>query len=404
MAATFAYTVKDTGGGTVQGSVEGDSMAAVAAKLKQAGYTIIKISEKSGVDLGGNIAFFKKKVKIKDLTIFSRQFATMINAGLSLTKSLNILSEQSENPTLAEVVGQVQKDVEAGQTLSEAMTKHPRVFSGLFINMVRAGETGGVLDDVLIRVAEHYESEQAIKSKIKAAMTYPVVMFVMSLLIVFAMLTFVVPVFVKMFASLGGDLPAPTKALLSMSYAITHFWYLMIAGVVGLRFAFKAWKKTPGGRLALDKFKLKLPVFGMLATKLSIARFTRTFGTLVSSGVPILQALDIVASTSGNEVIASTVRNARTSIKEGETIAQPLAKSPVFPPMVVQMIAVGEETGALDTMLQKIADFYDEEVGAMVESLTALIEPLMIAFMGLMVGGILVSLYLPMFKMITLIK
>lgn len=404
MAATFVYTVKDSGGGTVQGSLEGDSLAAVAAKLKQAGYTIIKVSEKSGVDLGGNITLFKKKVKIKDLTIFSRQFATMINAGLSLTKSLNILSEQSENPTLAEVVGEVQKDVEAGQTLSEAMAKQPHVFSGLFINMVRAGETGGVLDDVLIRVAEHYESESAIKSKIKSAMTYPVVMFVMSLLIVFAMLTFVVPVFVKMFASLGGDLPAPTKALLAMSYAITHFWYLMIAGVVGLRYGFKAWKATPSGRLALDKFKLKLPVFGMLATKLSIARFTRTFGTLVSSGVPILQALDIVASTSGNEVIAATVRNARTSIKEGETIAQPLAKSPVFPPMVVQMIAVGEETGALDTMLQKIADFYDEEVGAMVESLTALIEPLLIAFMGLMVGGILVSLYLPMFKMITLIK
>lgn len=403
MATTYVYRVKDKSGRVTTGSLEGDSVTTIVTKLRQMGYTVLNVNAKAegaaGVKLGR-----RKKVKTKDVTVFSRQFATMINSGLSLTKSLNILSEQTQNQTFSEVIGQVQKDVEAGQTLSEALAKHPTVFSGLFINMVRAGETGGVLDDVLIRVAEHYEKEMGIRSKIKSAMTYPIVMFVMAMLIVFAMITFIVPVFVGMFAQLGGDLPLPTKALIASSNFIRGFWWLLIAFLVGARYAFKAYKSTPAGKLQLDQLKLRLPVFGQLFTKLSIARFTRTFGTLVSSGVPILQAMDIVSDTANNEVVARTVRNARSSIKEGETIAQPLSESPVFPPMVVQMIAVGEETGALDAMLAKIADFYDDEVSALVESMTALIEPLMIVFMGLVVGGILISLYLPMFKLITLIK
>ncbi len=404
MATTFAYKVKDRSGQVTSGTLEGDSVTTVVTKLRQKGLTVLNVSAKSASqNLSFNIGR-KKKVKIKEITIFSRQFATMINAGLSLTKALHILAEQVENPTFAEVITKIQKDVEAGQTLSEALAKHPRVFSNLFVNMVRAGETGGVLDDVLLRVADHYEKDIAIKSKIKAAMTYPIAMFIMSMLIVFAMVTFVVPVFVNMFAQLGGDLPLPTKLLVFSSDVIHNYWYILIGLVFGARYLFKIYKNSDSGRLQLDKFKLKLPVFGQLFTKLAIARFTRTFGTLISSGVPILQAMDIVADTANNEVISGTIRSARLSIKEGETIAQPLEKSPVFPPMVVQMIAVGEETGALDSMLIKIADFYDEEVGNLVESLTSLIEPLMIVFMGIVVGGIIISLYLPMFGLINLIK
>lgn len=403
MAAGYAYKVKDRSGQIVSGAIEGDNLAAVVGKLRQMGYTVLNVQEKSAAKQVGSIQLFKKKVKIKDITIFSRQFATMINSGLSLTKSLNILAEQTENPALAEIIGQVQKDVEGGQTLSEALGRH-NVFSGLFVNMVKAGETGGVLDSVLIKVAEHYEKDMALKGKIKSAMTYPIVMFAMSMLIVFAMITFIVPVFVNMFAQLGGDLPLPTQVLVSASAAIRGYWYIMIAVIVGLRYAIKNYKKTAQGRLFFDKMKLKLPVFGIISTKLAVARFTRTFGTLVASGVPILQGLEIVADTSGNEIISIAVKDTRASIKEGETIAKPLSQSPIFPPMVVQMISVGEETGALDVMLGKIADFYDEEVAAAVESLTSTIEPLMIAVMGVMIGGIIVSLYMPMFKLITLIK
>lgn len=404
MATTFVYKVKDKSGQITSGTLEGDSVTTIVTKLRQKGLTVLSVNAKSAskninISLGR-----KKKVKIKEITVFSRQFATMINSGPSLTKALHILAEQTENPAFSEVISQVQKDVEAGQTLSEALAKHPRVFSNLFINMVKAGETGGVLDDVLLRVADHYEKDIAIKSKIKSAMTYPIAMFIMSMLIVFAMITFVVPVFVNMFSQLGGDLPLPTKILIFSSNAVRGWWYILIALIIGARYLFKSYKSSKVGRLQLDKIKLKLPVFGQLFSKLAIARFTRTFGTLISSGVPILQAMDIVADTANNEVISGTIRNARSSIKEGETIAQPLEKSPVFPPMVVQMIAVGEETGALDSMLAKIADFYDEEVGNLVESLTSLIEPLMIVFMGLVVGGIIISLYLPMFGLINLIK
>jgi type IV pilus assembly protein PilC len=403
MAMSFAYKARDRSGQIISGAVEGESTATVVAKLRQSGYTVLNIQQKAEAK-GLQMDLFQKKVKIKDITIFSRQFATMINSGLSLTKSLNILSEQTENPTLAGLISEVQKDVEGGQTLSEALAKHPKVFQGLFVNMVKAGETGGVLDEVLLRVAEHYEKDMALKSKIKAAMTYPVVMFIMSMLIVFAMITFIVPVFVGMFSQLGGDLPLPTKMLVWASDGIRSYWYVLLAAVLGSRYGLKSYGKTPQGKLAFDKLKLRVPVFGMLNTKLSVARFTRTFGTLVASGVPILQALEIVAETANNELISQAVKGTRTSIKEGETIAKPLSQSPIFPPMVVQMISVGEETGALDSMLTKIADFYDEEVSSMVESLTALIEPLMIAAMGVIIGGIIVALYMPMFEIINMIN
>lgn len=401
--ATYAYQVKDRTGKVTNGTLEGDSAAAVAAKLRQMGYIVLSLNEKAeAIQLGRPAA--SRKVKSKALTVFSRQFATMVNSGLSLTKCLGILAQQTESAALRAIVTEVQKDVEAGTSLSDALAKHPKAFPPIFVNMVRAGEAGGVLDEVLMRVAEHFEKETTLKSKIKSSMAYPVAMFAMSLLILIAMITFVVPVFVGMFKSMGGELPLPTKILLWASAGVRGYWWAIIAVVVGLVYAFRAYKATPGGRMTIDRAKLKAPVFGELVRKISLAKFTRTFGTLIAAGVPILSALDIVADTAGNEVVSLAVKKTRASIKEGETIAKPLSESAVFPAMVVQMIAVGEETGALDTMLNKIADFYDDEVSSMVDAMTSLIEPLMIAGMGLMVGGIIVSLYMPMFKVITLVK
>ncbi|RJQ54421.1 MAG: type II secretion system F family protein [Actinobacteria bacterium] len=402
--ATYVYTVKDRSGKAISGSLEGDNAAAVSAKLRQMGYIIVKLTEKSE---GLNVSFGKpkaKKVKGRDLTIFSRQFATMVNSGLSLTKCLSILSQQSESAALRTIVTDIGKDVEGGQSLSDSMGKHPKTFPPIFVNMVRAGETGGVLDEVLMRVADHFEKESQLKSKIKSAMAYPMAMFSMSMLILFAMITFVVPVFVNMFAQLGGDLPLPTQVLVTASDFIRSRWYVLIVVIGGSVWGFKSYKATKGGRYNIDKVKLHLPIMGKLTVKIALAKFTRTFGTLISSGVPILSALDIVADTSGNELVAEAVKKTRAGIKEGETISKPLGESAVFPPMVVQMISVGEETGALDSMLNKIADFYDAEVSASVDALTSLIEPLMIAFMGMIIGGIIIALYMPMFKMFTLIK
>lgn len=405
MANTFNYRVRDRAGKIIAGAIEADSELAVASKLRSMGYIVVNISEKgeAAPTLAGGFKI-SRKVKARDLTVFSRQFATMINAGLSITKALSILAEQTESGTLAKIVDQLQKDVEGGLSLSEALTKHPKVFPNIFVNMVRAGETGGVLDEVLLRIADHFEKEAALKSKIKSAMAYPVAVLSLVILIVFAMLVFLVPTFVGMFATLGGDLPLPTKILLAISNGLTGYWYLLLGGGFGLVFGYRAAGNTEKGRLVIDGIMLKLPVFGQMTRKVAVAKFTRTFGTLMSSGVPLLQALDIVSDTAGNAVIVGAVRQTRSSIKEGETISKPLAASAVFPPMVVQMIAVGEETGALDSMLRKIADFYDEEVATTVDALTSMIEPLLMIIMGLVVGGILIALYMPMFQIITLIE
>jgi type IV pilus assembly protein PilC len=401
--STFAYTVRDKTGKVVKGTLEGDNRENVSAKLRQTGYIILSLDEKSGglgsIKLGG------RKVKAKDLTIFSRQFATMINAGLSLTKCLGILASQSESAVLEETIGQVARDVESGQSLSDSMAKHGRIFPNIFVNMVRAGETGGVLDEVLLRVADHLESEANLKAKIKSAMTYPIAMLSLVMIVAVAMMVFVIPVFQGMFASMGGKLPALTQALIDASDFIRSIKGVIAAGVVvGLVYAFRWWKETPAGRLTWDTIKLRMPVFGQLVRKIALAKFTRTFGTLVSAGVPILSALDIVGDTAGNEVISQAVKHIRSAIREGETIAKPLSESPVFPSMLVQMIAVGEETGALDAMLNKIADFYDEEVSTAVDGLTSLIEPLMMAFLGVVVGGMVIAMYLPMFNVISLVK
>jgi len=401
---TFNYSVRDKAGKIVKGTLEGDSREAVGSKLRQMGYIVLELDQQGGLAALNQIKI-GTGVKVKDVAIFSRQFSTMINAGLSLTKCLSILAQQTESAGLKDVIQQVAKDVEAGQSLSDSMGKHPKVFPPIFINMVRAGETGGVLDEVLVRVADHFESELALKAKIKSAMTYPVAMGFLVLLILAAMMIFVVPSFEKMFAQLGGELPAITQLLVDTSRFVAGVGgIVLVVGMVAVVFGFKMWKGTKSGRLIWDTIKLRAPIFGPLIRKLALAKFTRTFGTLVAAGVPILSALDIVSDTAGNAVVAGAVRNARSAIKEGETIAKPLSESSVFPSMLVQMISVGEETGALDAMLNKIADFYDEEVTTAVDGLTSLIEPLMMASLGGIVGGMVIALYLPMFQVITLVQ
>jgi len=400
---TFKYSVRDKTGKVVTGKLEGESREAVSSKLRSMGYIILDLNEDRLAQL--NKIQFGTSIKAKDITIFARQFATMINAGLSLTKCLSILAAQSENKELRDIISQVGRDVEAGQSLSEALSKHPKVFPPIFVNMVRAGETGGVLDEVLLRVADHFENEAALKGRIKSAMTYPIAMGSLVLIVLAAMMIFVVPTFQEMFASMGGELPGLTKAMVAISDGARSWPGLVfVAVVIGITVAFRTWKSTENGRYIWDGIKLRMPVFGSLVRKIALAKFTRTFGTLVSAGVPILSALDIVGDTAGNEVVSRAVKKVRSAIKEGETIAKPLAESPVFPSMLVQMIAVGEETGALDAMLNKIADFYDEEVSTAVDGLTSLIEPLMMASLGGVVGLIVIALYLPMFNIITLIN
>ena len=401
--ATYVYAVRDKAGKIVKGKLEGENKDAVQSRLASMGYIILELDAQGGLAALNSISF-ASSVKPKEVAIFSRQFATMISAGLSLTKCLSILAAQTESVALRTVIGQIGKDVEAGQSLSDALGKHPKVFPPIFVNMVRAGETGGVLDEVLARLADHLESEQALKAKIKSAMTYPIAMGGLVFIVLAAMMIFVVPTFEKMFNDMGGQLPVMTQLLVDVSHVVASIWGIVIAiGLFAAISLFKWWSNGPG-KTIWDGAKLNMPVFGSLTRKIALAKFTRTFGTLVSAGVPILSALDIVADTAGNEVVANAVKHARTAIKEGETIAKPLSESKVFPSMLVQMIAVGEETGALDAMLNKIADFYDEEVSVATDGLTSLIEPLMMASLGVIVGGMVIALYLPMFQVITLVK
>ena len=398
--STYQYSVRDRAGKLVQGQIDADSPTAVATKLKSMGYAPLSITAfNPGMKRELTLPSFGSKVKTKDLAIMSRQFATMINAGLSLLRALVILSEQTENKELAKILVQVSADVEEGQSLSASLAKHPRVFPPLMVNMCRAGEVGGFLDSVLLQIAENYEAEVKLKGKIKSAMTYPVVVFVMAILAVVGMLLFIVPVFSKMFTSLGGELPAPTKVLIFMS-SVLKFGapFVIVFGIAGVV------KHTPEVRGFIDPLKLKIPVFGDLFAKIALARFARNLGTMMSSGVPILQALDIVAETTGNSVVGKAVLDVQESVRQGESMTAPLARHAVFPPMLVQMMAVGEDTGALDAMLHKISEFYDQEVEATTESLTALIEPLMIGFLGGIVGAMIIALYMPIFKIFDLIN
>ncbi|MDP9101788.1 MAG: type II secretion system F family protein [Actinomycetota bacterium] len=404
--ATFQYSVRDRAGRMRSGTLDAESPSQVAAKLKQMGYAPVSITEANqGLSRELKIpGFGKKKVKLKDLAVFSRQFATMINAGLSLLRALNILTEQTENPELRRVLGEVRNDIETGNSLSSGMAKHPDVFPPLMVNMCKAGEVGGFLDSVMLQIATNYEAETKLRGKVKSAMTYPVVVLCIALLAVVGMLLFIVPVFAGLFKTLGGTLPLPTRILVALSGGLKIAAIpIVILVIVGLQ-VWKRIKHDPRVRNILDPLKLKLPVFGELFRKIALTRFARNLGTMMASGVPILQSLDIVAETTGNVVLERATRAVQESVRTGEALAQPLTEHPVFPPMVVQMMAVGEDTGALDTMLMKIAEFYDQEVEATTEALTALIEPLMIAFLGAIIGSMIVALYMPIFKIFDLIK
>lgn len=406
MAATtmYQYSVRDKAGKVVSGTIEADSPAAVAQKLKSMGYAPVSIAEhKAGMKKELSIPGFGGRVKMKDLAIMSRQFATMINSGLSLLRALNILAEQTESKKLAEVLSEVRNEVETGRSLSESLSQFPEVFPPLMVNMIRAGEVGGFLDQVLVQIAENYEAEVKLRGKIKSAMTYPVVVFVIAILAVTGMLIFIVPVFASMFSQLGGSLPAPTRLLMFLSHVLRTFFPIFLIMGIAAAIVWKRIKRKEQVRNVVDPLKLRVPVFGPLFQKIALSRFTRNFGTMLHAGVPILQSLDIVADTAGNVVIARAVRDVQDSVRSGESLTAPLSEHSIFPSMVVQMMAVGEDTGALDAMLHKISEFYDQDVEATTESLTALIEPLMIAFLGGIIGAMIIAMYMPIFQIFNLI-
>ena len=405
MADSFAYRVRTKEGRVLEGKMEADGEGAVASRLRGQGMVPIQITKDAKVSMKMELNILPKRVKLKDLAIFSRQFATMINSGLSLMRTLNILGEQTENPKLAEAITSLRDDVEKGSSLSAAMSKHPKVFSKLYISMVKAGETGGQLDIVLNKVADGLEADYKLRQKVKSAMTYPIAVAGIAGALVVVMLIFIVPTFAGMFDGLGGTLPLPTQILMTMSQKskiiIPLFIIIAIAGAIAHK---RLKKSSPDYRLRFDKLKLKIPIFGDLFQKIALSRFTRTLALLLRAGVPVLQALEIVGDTTGNEVLLRSSQDVRDSVRKGESMASPLEKHGVFPPMVVQMIHVGEDTGALDEMLDKISDFYDQEVESTTESLTSLIEPLMIAVLGGIVGAMVIALYMPMFKIFDLIK
>ena len=405
MADSYTYRVRNKDGRFLEGKMDADGEGAVAARLRSQGMVPVQISKEGKVNLKTEIRILPQKVKLKDLAIFSRQFATMINAGLSLLRALGILAQQTENPLLAETTRSLRDDVERGSSLSGAMTKHPKVFSELYISMVRAGETGGQLDTILSRVADTFEADYKLRQKVKSAMTYPVIVAGIAALLVTIMLLFVVPTFAEMFEDLGGELPLPTKILVTVSSQAKFLVPLAVVAMIAATIMYKKMRaKSAEFRLKADKLKLRIPVFGQLFKKVALSRFSRTLGLLLKAGVPVLQALDIVAGATGNEVLARAALDVKQSVKSGESMSRPLEEHDVFPPMVVQMISVGEDTGAMDAMLDKIADFYDQEVESMTESLTALIEPVMIAVLGGIVGSMIIALYMPMFKIYELVK
>src|SRR3990172_216229 len=403
MANTYDYKVRDRTGNVVTGQLVGDSETLVLQKLREMGMTPVEV-KKSGTGLQFEINLRPGRVKQKQIAVFCRQFATMVNSGLPILRSLAILGDQTESKELAKVLVQTRLDIEGGASLSAAMAKHPKAFNNLFISMVKAGETGGVLDDVLLNLADEIEKDVELKRQIKSAMTYPVVVVCLVVLIMTAMLLFVVPQFEAIYSSLGGELPLPTQLLMTASDIFKSYWYMMVLGLFAVRFLLKRYKKTEKGRARVDGLKIRVPVFGPLFHKVALARFSATLGMLLRAGVPILQALDNVKDTVNNKVISIAVEDVKNSVREGESIAKPLGKHKVFPPMIVQMMAVGEETGAVDTMLSKVSEFYNNEVTATVDALTSLIEPLLIAFIGGAVGAAVIALYMPMFNVINIIK
>lgn len=396
---TFTYTARSTKGELKSATIDAPSRDDAVAQLRRQRLTILKVDESRSTPkkTGGSIG-------MRDIVIFTRQFSTMINAGLPLVQALEILARQSENKALAAVVREVVFDVESGNTVADAMRKHPKAFSDLYTNMVAAGEAGGILDTILNRLAIFMEKNDALVRKVKGAMIYPTVILCVAGLCVIILLWKVIPVFSSMFADQDMELPLPTKVVIGLSHFLTTYWWGILIAGAGAAFLTKRFYATSGGQLLVDKFLLKVPVLGDVLRKSAVSRFTRTLGTLISSGVSILDGLEITARTSGNRVVQDAIMGSRASIAGGDTIAGPLQKSEVFPPMVISMIAVGEQTGGLDEMLSKIADFYDDEVDASVGALLSLLEPMMIVFLGVVVGGMIVAMYLPIFDMVNTVK
>jgi type IV pilus assembly protein PilC len=395
---TFTYTARAANGDLKTATMEAATRDDVMAQLKRQRMNVVKVDEDKA----------KKKatggIKMRDIVIFTRQFSTMINAGLPLVQALDILAKQSENKVLQEVTRAVVFDVESGHTVADALSKHPKAFSDLYVNMVAAGEAGGILDTILMRLATFMEKNDALVRKVKGAMIYPGVIMSVAGIAITVLLVFVIPVFENMFGSVGLALPLPTRIVIGMSRFLKGYWYLVGGGIAGGVYMLKQYYKTSDGKLKIDKLMLRLPILGDVLRKSSVSRFTRTLGTLISSGVSILDGLEITAKTAGNRVIQDAIMQSRASIAGGDTISAPLQKSAVFPPMVISMIAVGEQTGGLDEMLSKIADFYDEEVDTAVSNLLSMLEPVMIVFLGLVVGGMVVAMYLPIFDMINTVQ
>lgn len=394
----FVWKGKDRNNKTRKGEIEAPTENAVRAELIRIKIANFKIKPKPK-DLFANVAFMQPKVGQADIILFCRQFSTMIDAGLPIIQCLEILHSQQENATFKKMLKTIKADVEGGQTFAEALGKYPKQFDDLFVNMIQAGEAGGILDTILRRLSAYMEKAAKLKAQIKGAMTYPIVTLVIAAIVVGVIMVFVIPVFEEMFAGMGGALPVPTQICVNMSRFIKGNIFLIIGGIVAFLFIVKRFYATEKGRVICDDVALKLPVFGSLIRKAAVSKFTRTTGTMLSSGVSILDSLEIVAKTAGNKTVERAVYETRSAIAEGRTMSDPLAESGVFPSMVCQMIAVGESTGALDAMLGKIADFYDEEVDQAVENMTALIEPFMLVFLGVVIGGLVVSMYLPIFKM-----
>jgi len=393
----FEYKGKTLAGTTVSGELKAKDRNELEKLLRTNKILVSSVIKKPS---SIKFSFGSKKVKKVQISRFTRQFATMIGAGLPMVQCLEILAQQSESAELRKVIGQVKESVQAGTTLAEALSKHKKIFDDLYVNMVDAGEIGGALDSILVRLAAYREKADALVRKVKGALIYPCVIFIVAIGATTAMLTFIVPVFAKLFSGLGAELPGPTKFVLGLSNFLRSNFITGLIFLVLLAIGFKFYSRTDQGRLLIDKILLKLPLIGELLRKSAVSRFTRTLGTLISSGVSILEALDITAKTAGNKVIQNAIKKSVISIAEGETITQPLKETGVFPPMVTQMISVGEKTGGLDDMLNKIADFYEEEVDAAVSAITSIIEPVVIIFMGVIVGGMLISMYLPMFDII----
>jgi type IV pilus assembly protein PilC len=397
---TFVCKARNWDGKIVTQEMEAESKEVCISKLREKGFFVTSISEKKGGSGFGAITFFERSVSSQEVCIFARQFSTMIGSGVPLVRCLTILQQQSENPTFKRIITQIRTDVEGGSTFSKSLEKHPRVFSDLFVSLVKAGEIGGILDQILNRLADYLESSETLKAKVKGALTYPVVVFAIAGLVVLALVMFVLPQFKEIFLGMKVELPWVTTALLASSDFMVTWWFIIVPGIIGVPFLLVNFFQTKTGQRIFDVNILRMPALGMMMRKVAVAKFTRTLGTLIASGVPILQALEVTAQTAGNVVIAEAVDKTRVSIREGESIAEPLKTSAVFPPMVVQMIAVGEETGELDKMLSKIADFYDQEVDTAVKSLTSIIEPIVIVFMGIVIGGIVLAVFMPMLKLV----